>query len=171
MGPTWGQVGAHFGPTWTNLGQLGPMWNQLQPAWASISHRRPTWCKFEAHTDLKIFEKQLFFLGFSDIFKKSLESFGKALGDALRRLWGRLGRLWGRLGKLWGCLGRPWGRLGGTPGRTLGFPWRNLLERPSRIHVRAKNLRRPLAQFSYSCTHPLFVPGPKDGFSIDRNTV
>ena len=166
-GPTWGQLAANLVPTWANmgqhgaklgpswgslganLGQLGPICNQLQPAGANISQRRPTWGQLEAHEVLKIIEKTLFFLGFSSILKKSLESFGKAFGgpfrDTLGSLWGRLGRLWGRLGKLWACLGRPWGRLGGTPGRTFGFPWRNLLERPSRrpprIHVRAKHSR------------------------------
>ena len=116
MEPTWGQLGAHLGPAWANLGQLGPIWNQLQPAWANISQRRLTWGQLEAHTNVKIIEKPLVFLGFSNIVKKSLESFGKALGLP------------------WEALGMPWGHSWGRPAlEDLGKAWKD----PPRIHVRA----------------------------------
>ena len=99
------------------------MWNQLQPAWANISQRRPTWGQFEAHTDLKIIEKPLFFLGFSNIFKKSLESFGKALGDPLGTPWGAFGDAWGGFGAALGSFGAALGGLGDALGALLEGPW------------------------------------------------
>ena len=111
------------------------MWNQLQPPRANISQRRPTWGQFEAHTDLKIIEKQLFFIGFSNIFKKSLESFGKALGDPLGTPWGAFGDAWGGFGAALGSFGAALGGLGDALGALLGKtclgrPWESL-ERPS----------------------------------------
>ena len=80
--------------------------------------------------DQKIIEKPLFFLGFSNIFRKSLESFGKALGDPLGTPWGALGDAWGGLGDAWGGLGDALGGLGDALGglgdaseRTPGTPW------------------------------------------------
>ena len=129
MGPTWDQLGAHLGPTWGNLGQLEPTWEQLGPAWAKMKQRRPTWGQLEARTDVKIIEKPLFFLGFSNNLKKSFKSFGNVFGDALGSLRGRLGRPWGRLGEPWGRLGRPRERLGrlyweDLPGKTLEKLWK-----------------------------------------------
>ena len=128
MGLTWGQLGANLGPTWANLGQLGPIWNQLRPTWANMSQRRPTWVQFGARTDLKIIGKPLFFPGFSNIFKQPLKSFGTALGDSLGTPWGAFGDAWGALGVALGSfgaalggLGEPWGRLGGPSWRSLGF--------------------------------------------------
>ena len=146
MGLTWGQLGANLGPTWANLGQLGPIWNQLRPTWANMSQRRPTWVQFGAHTDLKIIGEPLFFLGFSNIFKQSLESFGTALGDSSGTPWGAFGDAWGGLGELWGRLGRPWGDLGDALeallGEPLGFPWKNLLEKSPRARDLMKRLRQ-----------------------------
>ena len=69
MAPLWTQLGVHLGPTWANLDQLGPIWIQLKPAWTKMSQCRPTWGQLEAHTDLKIMEKLLFFLSFSNILR------------------------------------------------------------------------------------------------------
>ena len=93
-----------------------------------MSQCGPTWGQLETNMGLKIIEKPLFFLGFFNISKKSLEALGNALEDA----WGGPGDAWGNLG---GTLGdflrtrgrlevpaaRPWGRLGGLPGN-LGTP-------------------------------------------------
>ena len=133
LGPTWDQLGAHLGPTWGNLGQLGATWGQLKPAWANRSHCGLTWGQLEANMNPKIIGKPLFFLGFSNILKKSLEAFWNALADHLGTPWGRLGRLWGRLGRLWGRLGKPWERLGRSfwedlPWKTLGKPGKTLPE-------------------------------------------
>ena len=96
------------------------MWNQLQLAWANISQRKPTWGQFEAHTDLKIIEKQLFYLGFYHIFEKTLESFGKALGDPLGTSWGTFGDAWGGFGAALGSFGAALGSLGDALGALLG---------------------------------------------------
>ena len=65
--------------------------------------------------DEKIIAKPLFFLGFFDTSRKSLEALGNALGDPL--------------GTPWGALGEPLGTPGeplGTPGEALGTPWEAL---------------------------------------------
>ena len=126
MGLTWGQLGANLGPTWANLGQLGPIWNQLRPTWANMSQRRPTWVQFGASPDLKIIEKPLFFPGFSSIFKQPLKSFGTALGHSLGTPWGAFGDAWGALGVALGSFGAALGGLG----ETLGTPWGSFLEEP-----------------------------------------
>ena len=126
MGLTWGQLGANLGPTWANLGQLGPIWNQLRPTWANMSQRRPTWVQFGARTDLKIIGKPLFFPGFSSIFKQPLKSFGTALGHSLGTPWGAFGDAWGALGVALGSFGAALGGLG----ETLGTPWGSFLEEP-----------------------------------------
>ena len=123
MGLTWGQLGANLGPTWANLGQLGPIWNQLRPTWANMSQRRPTWVQFGARTDLKIIGKPLFFPGFSSILKKSLESFGKALDNPLGTPWGAFGDALGGFGAVLGSFGAALGGLGDALGALLGGPW------------------------------------------------
>ena len=67
-----------------------------------MSRRGPTWGQLQAIMDEKIIEKPLFFLGFFDTSKKSLEALGDALGDFLESLGGALG----------------------TPGEPLGMPWK-----------------------------------------------
>ena len=77
--------------------------------------------------DLKIIEKPLFFLGFFDVLKKSVESFRNALGKPL-------GTPWGTFGTPWEALGAPWGHLGETLGTPWGTFWENLgktLEEPA----------------------------------------
>ena len=73
--------------------------------------------------DLKIIEKPKFFPGFSNIFKKSLESFGKALGDSLGTPWGAFGDAWGGFGAALGSFGAALGGLGDALGALLGGPW------------------------------------------------
>ena len=96
--------------------------------------------------DEKIIAKPLFFLGFFDTSRKSLEALGNALGDPLGTPWGALGDARGALGDAWGGLGDALGGLGNALGglgdalgdpswRTLGKPWKNHLESPPRIHV------------------------------------
>ena len=51
--------------------------------------------------DAQIVEKPLFFLGFIDTSKKSLEALGDALGDLLESLGGALGTPWEPLGMPW----------------------------------------------------------------------
>ena len=70
--------------------------------------------------DTKIIEKPLFFLGFSFIFKKSLESFGKALGDPLGTPWGAFGDARGVFGAALGSFGAALGGLGDVLGALLG---------------------------------------------------
>ena len=91
LGPTWNQLGVLLGPIWANLGQPGPTWGQLRPAWANMSQREPTWGQLKANMDEKIIEKPLFFLGFFNTLRKSLEASGNALGDPLVTPWGALG--------------------------------------------------------------------------------
>ena len=100
----------------------------------------PTWSQLEANIYAKIIEKPLFFLGFFDILRKSLEAFGtpwgafwECLGEALGTPGRALGTRWGALGGPWETLGTPWEALGapweafGTPWETLrGEPWKNL---------------------------------------------
>ena len=88
-----------------------------------MGQRRPTWGQLEGHTDLIIIEKPLFFLGFSDIFKKSLESFGKALGEPFGTPWAALGDAWGSFGAALGCFGAALGDLGDALGALLEGPW------------------------------------------------
>ena len=88
MGPTWGQFGTHLELAWTNLGQLGPSWDQLRPTRANMSQRGPTCGQFEASMDLKIIEKPLFFLGFFSTFQGNP---WKALGTRWGTHWERLG--------------------------------------------------------------------------------
>ena len=107
--PTWSQLGAHLGPSRANLDQLGPTRSQLRPARANMTQRGATWGQLKPIMDAKIIEKPLFFLGFFDTSKKSLEALGDALGDLLESL----RKPWGHLGSPWGCLGNPmW-----TPGK------------------------------------------------------
>ena len=102
----------------------------------------PTWSQLEANIYAKIIEKPLFFPGFSNIFKKSLESFGKALGDSLGMPWGAFGDAWGGFGAALGSFGAALGGLGDALGALLGKPaledlgkaWKD----PPRNHVRAK---------------------------------
>jgi hypothetical protein len=72
--------------------------------------------------DVKIIEKPLFFLGFFNISRKSLEVIGNALGQPLGTPWGALGDA---LGTPWEALGTPWEALG-TPWEALGTPWKAL---------------------------------------------
>ena len=161
LGPTWGQLGANMGPTWgllgANLGQLGALWGQPRPAWANTSQRGLIWGQLEATMDGEIIEKPLFFLGFSNILKKSLEAFWNALGDPLGTPWGALGdalgRPGGRLGKHWGSLGRPGARLGkpffeDLPWKTLGKP-----RKTSQKSRPPRHSRNPLAQFPDRCMY------------------
>ena len=97
------------------MGQPGPTWGQLRPAWANMSQRGPTWGQLKAIMDEKIIEKQLFFLGFFDTSRKSSEALGNALGEPLGTPWGNP---WERLGE---PLGTP-GEALGTPGEALGTP-------------------------------------------------
>ena len=126
LGPAWpnmGQHGANLGPTWANLGQLGPTWGSLRPARANMSQRGPTWGQLEANMDLEIIEKPLFFLGFFNISRKSLEVIGNALGQPLGTPWGALGD----------ALGTPWEVLGDALEDLLGRPWkRPPLGRPNK---------------------------------------
>ena len=84
---------------------------------------------------LKIIEKPLFFLGFFNILRKSLEAFGNALGDPLGTRWEALGDAWGDLVDTLGGLGDALGGLGDALGHLLGgtegIPWGSLLGRPS----------------------------------------
>ena len=82
--------------------------------------------------DLKFIAKPLFFLGFFDIFRKSLKALGNAIGNALGTPWRGLGDALGGLGDALGGLGDALGGLGGAlegpSWRTLGFslrkpPW------------------------------------------------
>ena len=103
----------------------------------------PTWSQLEANIYAKIIEKPLFFLGFFDILRKSLEAFGTPWGA----FWECLGEALGTPGR---ALGTPWEALG-APGKALGTPWsaleapwraswekawKNLGRTTSRIHVR-----------------------------------
>ena len=76
--------------------------------------------------DLKIIEKPVFIPGFSNIFKKSLESFGKALGDPLGTPWGAFGDVWGGFGAALGSFGAASGSLGDALGALLEGPWEYL---------------------------------------------
>ena len=102
----------------------------------------PTWSQLEANIYAKIIEKPLFFLGFFDILRKSLEAFGTPWGA----FWECLGEALGTPGR---ALGTPWEALG-APGKALGTPWsaletpwrasweeawKNLGRTTSRIHV------------------------------------
>ena len=82
---------------------------------------------------MKIIQKPLFFLGFCNILKKSLEVLGTPWGT----LWERLGNTLGGLGNALEGLGNALEGLGnaleglgnalGDPSRrTLGIPWGNL---------------------------------------------
>ena len=75
-----------------------------------------TWGELEANTDPEIIEKPLFFLGFSNISKKSLEAWWCALGDPLGTPWGGLGDALGGLGDALGGLGDALGSLGNALG-------------------------------------------------------
>jgi hypothetical protein len=76
--------------------------------------------------DVKIIEKPLFFIGFFNISRKSLEVIGNALGQPLGTPWGALGDA---LGTPWEALGTPWEALG-TPWKVLGMLWEVLLGEP-----------------------------------------
>ena len=73
--------------------------------------------------DPKIIEKPLFFLGFSYISQKSLETFWNALGEPLGTPWGGLGVALGALGAALGGFGDAW--------EALGTPWEAFLGRPA----------------------------------------
>jgi len=92
--------------------------------------------------DLKIIEKPLFFLGFFDILRKTLEALRNALGDSLGTPWDALGDAWGGLGDALGGLRDALGGLrdasggfGDAPGdpswKTLENPGKNLREEPT----------------------------------------
>ena len=66
-----------------------------------MTQRGPTWGQLKPIMDAKIIEKPLFFLGFFDTSKKSLEALGDALGDLLESLGGALGTPWEPLGMPW----------------------------------------------------------------------
>ena len=91
LGPTWHQLGAILGSVRANLDRLGPTRSQLRPARANMTQRGPTWGQLKPIMGAKIIEKPLFFLGFFDTSKKSLEALGDALGDLLESLGGALG--------------------------------------------------------------------------------
>ena len=55
--------------------------------------------------DMKIMQKPLFFLGFFNILRKSVEVFGNTLEIPLGMPWGSLEDAWGRLGDARGRLG------------------------------------------------------------------
>ena len=122
MGPTWSQLGVHLGPTWANLGQLRPTWGQLRLVQAKMSQRGPTRGQLEANMDLKIIEKPLFFLGFSNTSRQSMEALANALGDPFGTPWAPLGDARGALGDAWGSLGDALGGLGDVLG-DLGDAW------------------------------------------------
>ena len=84
-----------------------------------MSRRGPTWGQLKAIMDEKIIEKPLFFLGFFDTSRKSLEALGNALGYPLGTPWGALGDARGALGDAWGGLGDA---LGGTLEDFLATP-------------------------------------------------
>ena len=65
----------------------------------------------------------LFFLGFSKIFKKSLEAWWCALGHPLGTPWGAFGNAWGGFGAALGSFGPALGGLGDALGALLGEPW------------------------------------------------
>ena len=84
--------------------------------------------------DEKIIEKPLFFPGFFNTSRKSLEALGNTLGDPLGMPWGALGDTLGDLGNALGGLGDALGGLLGGPGHALealGVPWEALLGEPS----------------------------------------
>ena len=72
--------------------------------------------------DLKINEKPLFFLGFFDVLKKSVEALRNALGDPLGTPWRALGDALGGFGDAVGGFGAPWRALWRGLGDALGFP-------------------------------------------------
>ena len=84
---------------------------------------------------LKIIEKPLFFLGFFNILRKSLEAFGNALRDPLGTPRGVLGDAWGSLGDALGGLGDALEDLGDAVEGLGGFPWKNLGRTPWKIHA------------------------------------
>jgi hypothetical protein len=79
---------------------------------------------------LEIIEKPLFFLGFFNILRKSLEAFGNALGDPLGTPRGVLGDAWGSLGDALGGLGDALEDLGDAV-EGLGDALEDLLGKPS----------------------------------------
>ena len=85
-----------------------------------MSQRGPTWGALKPIMDKKIIEKPMFFLGFFDTSKKSLEALGDALGDLLESLGGALGTPWEPLGMPW----RPYVDAG--EGQTHGLSWGQL---------------------------------------------
>ena len=104
-----------------------------------MSQRGPTWGQLKAIMDEKIIEKPLFFLGFFNTSRKSLEALVNALGEPLGTPWGAVGDARGALGDAWGGLGDALGGLGNALGglgdalgdpswRTLGKPWKNHLK-------------------------------------------
>ena len=116
--------------------------------------------------DLKIIEKPLFFLGFFDTLRKSLEVNPRQTQTRknlpkkpLETPWGQLGRPWGRLGEPFketedalggpsGRPGRPWDSFLEDLGDALGVPsGRPFLGRPSgrpNKDERQRGARRPL---------------------------
>ena len=77
-----------------------------------MNQHGPTWGQLEKKMDLKINGKPLFFLGFFNVFRKSLEAFGNVLVNPLGTPWGTFGDAWGILGDAMGSLGDPLGDLG-----------------------------------------------------------
>ena len=143
---TWGQLETNLGqigPTW---GQLGPIWRELRPARTKMNQRRSTWSQLETNMDLKIMQKPLFFLGFFNILRKSLEAFGNALGVPLGMPWGAFRDAWESLGDALGGLGGAEGGLGEASGWPFwGFPRGNLLGRPFQGCTTVANMRGPLS--------------------------
>ena len=63
-----------------------------------MNQRRSTWSQLETNMDLKIMQKPLFFLGFFNILRKSVEVSGNAMEVPLECLGGALGTPGGTLG-------------------------------------------------------------------------
>ena len=77
---------------------------------------------------VQIIEKTMFFLGFFDILRKSLEALGNALGDPLGIPWGALGTPWEALGAPWETFGTPLECLGNALEGLGGPSWKTFLE-------------------------------------------
>ena len=84
-----------------------------------MNQRRSTWSQLESNMDLKIMQKPLFFLGFFNILRKSVEVFGNAMEVPLGMPWRGLEDAWGRLGDAWGRLGDALGGAGGAMGDAM----------------------------------------------------
>ena len=111
-----------------------------------MSQRGSTLRQVKANMDLKIIEKPLFFLGFFNTLRKSLEALGNALGDPLGAPWGAREDAWGGLGDALGGLGDALGGLGGalgSLGAALGDPLEDLLGGPWKNLRRTSFMERP----------------------------